>query len=248
MRITLHNYEIYFIDYHEGRLSTNETNELMEFLAANPSLKNEFEDYKYEPLSPDLEITFSHKSSLKKNDFLFTSEKEEKIISYLEGDISDEDKSDIEKDIEEDALTEKAYAQFQTTILTPDPSIEFPFKSALKKKAVANIFYTPWAGYAAAALIIILIGISSLFLFNSDDTPGRDQYALFDLDQYQINYIENNRVNTELAARSVCFGRDARPARPMKLGTFGAFLKTDKEQGNRAVLGAKSRAENTRQE
>lgn len=201
MSITQHNYEQYFIDYHEGSLSADERSELMTFLAANPDLKKELGEYEEEPLSPDLEVTFTNKTLLKKNDFSVVSKKEEKIIAYAEGDLSEEEKHDIQQEIGEDEQSGKVYAQFQAAILTPDHSIEFPFKSKLKKKAVVIIPFNRLTGYAAAAVIIILIGLSGLFIFNSGGTIERDQYVLGNLDKHQLNFIDNDQASIEPSAR-----------------------------------------------
>ena len=45
MTIDRHNCEAFFLDYHEGNLSTVQAGEVLLFLEENPDLKNTFEEY-----------------------------------------------------------------------------------------------------------------------------------------------------------------------------------------------------------
>jgi hypothetical protein len=202
MSITQHNYAIYFIDYYEGKLSESKTRELMIFLAANPDLKKEFEDYHNEPLIPDLDITFEDKSTLKKQEFVLAKETEDEIISYMEGDLPGEMMAGMQNELEKDEIKKKAYTQYKATILTPDTNLEFPYKADLKKKASVSLFSTRWTTYAAAAVIILLIGVSGLLIFNSGSSNTRDLYVLNNLGQLEVININNTLITRNIATRT----------------------------------------------
>lgn len=65
-KIDSENYNDYFIAATEGDLSQTEQEELETFLNLNPNLQAAFDLFKVSRLSPDDEIVFSNKSSLKK--------------------------------------------------------------------------------------------------------------------------------------------------------------------------------------
>ena len=45
MTINKHNYEAYFLDYHEGNLTPQEVADLLLFVEQHPELKDEFESF-----------------------------------------------------------------------------------------------------------------------------------------------------------------------------------------------------------
>src|ERR1035437_3350257 len=67
MNIDRNNYEMYFLDYLEGRLTTDETAALLLFANENPDLKELLEGEEIISLVPDEKIGFFPKSALKKN-------------------------------------------------------------------------------------------------------------------------------------------------------------------------------------
>ena len=65
MEINRNNYEIFFLDYHEGNLSAQQQAKLFIFLEQHPDLKNEFESFDLVKL-PSINIFFEEKNSLKR--------------------------------------------------------------------------------------------------------------------------------------------------------------------------------------
>ncbi|MDD4847986.1 MAG: hypothetical protein PHR53_04380 [Bacteroidales bacterium] len=65
--INENNYTTRFIAFYEGDLSEQEQDEIFDFIAKNPHLKNEFEQFEKTFLQPDKKIVFTDKDSLKKS-------------------------------------------------------------------------------------------------------------------------------------------------------------------------------------
>ena len=130
MAINRHNYEIYFIDYHEGNLPPDREEELMAFFEANPDLKKEFEEYSAEPLLADQNIIFRNKKSLKKEESKPEySENDQMAIAYLEGDLSADDKLRAESMLDEDDNFQRLHKEYLRTRSVADYSITYPDKA-----------------------------------------------------------------------------------------------------------------------
>ena len=65
MDINRDNYEIFFVDYMDGKLSSGDENRLMAFLVQNPDIAEELEGIKKCVLEP-VDIQYSAKEGLKK--------------------------------------------------------------------------------------------------------------------------------------------------------------------------------------
>ena len=72
MKINRNNYEIFFLDYHEGNLDAAKLEELLIFVENNPDLKEEFENFEEISIPIDESIKFDLKKSLKKTSFINT--------------------------------------------------------------------------------------------------------------------------------------------------------------------------------
>lgn len=91
-KINRNNYEIYFIDHFDGRLSAAEESELQAFLEHNPDLKRELEDFEILEV-PQEKTTYPRKESLKKNiqpslTGITDDNFEDYCIAYYEGDLN----------------------------------------------------------------------------------------------------------------------------------------------------------------
>lgn len=146
MKITIHNYEAYFLDFREGTLTATLENELHRFLKAYPELKSELEDY--EPGHPTPKtVLFPFKNNLKRR--LFT---EDQVIEYIEGTLNPRDMGEMEalaKDSEDFA---RHFNSYKNTILQP-PLIPFPNKSKLRQPRVFYFFQSQPLFIKAAAVL-----------------------------------------------------------------------------------------------
>lgn len=202
MKITLNNYEIYFLDHFDGNLSEEDERELVLFLEDNLELKEEFNSFSSINLAEE-EIVFTKKSSLKKNKILvFGSLNEENyedsFIAYFEGDLSDDKKLEVEKFIEINPSL-KAEFELHNKLFLNKEEVIFADKVQLKKKIV--IF--PWqfkTMMATAASIVLLI---SIFWFLQDKS-GVDNRELLNLSMAEPRNISlKNDLNTEIVNRKI---------------------------------------------
>ncbi len=158
--INRYNYEIYALDYLEGRLSDQIKQEFELFLEQNPDIKNEILSLVDQPITHPTSQSFPDKFSLKKSSIQGLSYAEELIISDIEGIASPRQKSELK----EITTSNKHYAQeyniYQLTKLQPLQA-HYPNKESLKKKVI-NFPTLAKNAIAYAALFILLFSITTL--------------------------------------------------------------------------------------
>lgn len=131
MKIDLHNYEAYLLDYFEGNLNTQDTETLRAFAAQHPELEID--------LSPNTLITlpltnandtpvFDLKDSLKKNTLVMENNL---AFEYLENQLDAKAKALFEEELKNNVALANELALYQRTLLTADPSLQFELKSEL---------------------------------------------------------------------------------------------------------------------
>jgi hypothetical protein len=156
--INRNNYEAYLMDYIDGKLNAVEVSEVLLFLEQYPHIKEELNGLKEIHLSeqdlpgPDFSLLMKPTYKDEKQKF------ETLIISKLEGEISEENSSILQKGLLiYPELTHDIYL-FEQTKLTPDTSIVFPNKHALKKGGWAVPLWQNWYSRAAAIALLDPIG------------------------------------------------------------------------------------------
>ncbi|MBE9511899.1 MAG: hypothetical protein IMY71_13595 [Bacteroidetes bacterium] len=169
MDINRKNYEPFFMDYLNGRMSPDQVIELMSFLDENPDLKIELKDFEEINVEPG-KIRFESKRSLKKAFIVNDSNFDDLCIASLEGDLTKEEATLFQNWLQQNPLKTRGFELYKKTRLIPE-KITFDFKSTLKKSPVVRIF-TPefWGYFSAAASIIILM---TLYIFIS--RPGANE-------------------------------------------------------------------------
>lgn len=164
MRITLKNYEAFFLDYHEGSLNLQQVAELMIFLEGHPALKEEFEAFQNFSLKAEV-LAFPEKSLLKKTAGLH----DDLLIGHLEGALSQNEEKKVQNLLISQPELSLELAQFKQTILVPDPDIIFENKASLKRKDkkgwVINLYYY----VSAAASVALIIGVYLFFIYQARD-------------------------------------------------------------------------------
>lgn len=141
MKINKDNYEAYFLDYHEGQLSPEMTEEVLMFVDQNPDLKVVFDEFEMVTLVTDPNIVFEKKSSLKKNQVFATSQVnelnyEEYLISETEGILTAEQQAALDEFISINPQFEKDRRLYALTHLPVEDNIVFEAKESLKQKAI----------------------------------------------------------------------------------------------------------------
>ncbi len=156
------NYEAFSLDYLEGNLTEEQKRELFLFLEQHPGLRENLEEYEEVRLHPG-DISFQGKSRLKKRDFSFASidetNVEEAIIAYWEGDLSAEQRKQVENYISRHPGRGKDFRVYGRLFLKPGEEV-FPGKDRLFRKDHAGVF-TLWR--LAAAAVIVIAMLTTLF-------------------------------------------------------------------------------------
>ncbi|MBL7888526.1 MAG: hypothetical protein JNL24_03175 [Bacteroidia bacterium] len=131
MNINKHNYEAFFLDYHEGNLAPQEVAELLLFLEQHPELKEEFESFENFSLTDDeMNISFKGKSELKKE---VTPENiDEFLVKKIEGELLPIENDILEQYIKQHPHFQKDLELYKRAKVSPDHSVLFDKKSDLK--------------------------------------------------------------------------------------------------------------------
>lgn len=210
MEINKHNYEAFFLDYHEGNLPPQQVAELLLFVEQNPELREEFESFENVTLDDLSAFTFERKNELKKE--INSLNREEYFIAAVENilipaeknlltdflkknpqhvsefDIYQKTKLQVEAEIlcpQKEELKEIAVCQ--NVRVVPDLSIVYENKEELKHKERRVI---PFYYYvAAAAAILLLFGLFNIF----SDKPTEKEFA--DSKEQPVLVPENNTTN-----------------------------------------------------
>jgi len=217
-RISLDNYEAWFLDFFEGRLDAAQIDELFQFLERNPKLKAELKDFEILPLQPE-PTPFDEKSFLKgeENDLLedpnlklspnrnikFESKHllkkpeiiEEDVFALAEGTITGLQAEELKSIIVKDNTLYHSFLAYQNARLVPDKSIVYPHKNQLKKgAAVIPLFMR----YASAAAVITGLAVSVWWYGQSNEsTPVAVEIPVDKINDSQ--FIENHNNSVQLA-------------------------------------------------
>ena len=131
--INRNNYEIYAIDYLEGKLTGEKLQEFENFLRLNPDIAAELEELAGIRLQPD-SIVFKPKDSLKKSPVPGITYFDYLCISHLEGTATKDEQKELAKIIKSDPEKARIFEQYQKTVLQA-PAVFYPYKNKLKRPA-----------------------------------------------------------------------------------------------------------------
>jgi hypothetical protein len=179
MNINKHNYEAFFLDYHEGNLTPQEVAELLLFVEQHPELKEEFESFENFSLEDYSSYTFENKESLKKNltPALSKEEGEGKIIAEncenyfvrsVDGTLTEAEADLLNVFLKQHPQYSTEFELFQKTKLIPDTQTVFENKSSLKRDLTPALSFGDGVETADNLLIAAVEGLltkeeSSLF-------------------------------------------------------------------------------------
>lgn len=159
-KISIFNYEAFYLDFLEGNLNEEDTALLLDFLEAHPELK--VDDTSMPSLQQvEKELDQSFKAGLKKEEdqqsLINESTLDHYLISELEGQLTPQEKIELETYISKVPAAKKQRKLYASTKLVSDRSIIYADKKGLKKK---TIVFWPYISLAAAASVALLIYIS----------------------------------------------------------------------------------------
>lgn len=164
MKITLKNYEVYFVDYMDGKLNSEQLSELGLFLNLHPELKETLLEDKTIVLQPE-KIHYKNKNFINKFDFdtapIHASNFDDFCIAYCEQLLSEEKSKEFLKHCSENTIYQINLESYKKAYLKPPTSIGYPNKKLLYKKSGYRKLYASIAlgvtSIAASLLIVISI-------------------------------------------------------------------------------------------
>ncbi len=151
------NYEIWFIDWIDGKLSDQQSEELSLFLRDNPDLREELESLSLVNLKSDKSI-FTGKETLKKSAGSYSAEQFEHLcIACLENDLPAGHVDELREIISLDGQKRKTFELISRLKLVP-PDQTFTRKSSVKKLTIGQkILRLSVIGLSSAATVAVLI-------------------------------------------------------------------------------------------
>ncbi len=212
MEITQHNYEHYFLMYIDNELSGEEMAAVNDFIMQYPNYANKLEALQQLKISSDT-LIYENKFSLYK-----LSEQDEQSITYLDNEMTSEEKASFENKLSANTSLQSTVKQWQGAFLTTPTNIEIApnFKNSLYKNSAqikplwATVTLRRWA--SVAAILLVVIGYN---LFNAENK------------QEAPSFTNNNGVKTELNNTAVIEMNDGTDINATKSAT--AFNKIKKE-------------------
>ncbi|MEQ8907836.1 MAG: hypothetical protein RIC95_01475 [Vicingaceae bacterium] len=167
-KVNPHNYEAFFLDYLEGKLSAREKAEVDAFLEKHPELKAELEEF--ETISLDAETVKMPKADLLREEETGLSRKDYLLIASVEGTLSKTEKTELDKLLEVEPNLLDELSIYEKTKL-PEENLAFGAKEDLKQKEGRVIY---WQFYAASASVAA--AILALFMFNFNSVQPRYEF------------------------------------------------------------------------
>ena len=181
MNINRNNYEVFFLLYIDRELSREEMLEVEKFLLDNPDLQLEMDMLKTTILQEETAATlFPDKTTLYRTEDTESPvtilNYETFFVQYGDDELSNEEKAATEKFVYEHPEFQAEFELIQQARLIPETSLLFPDKEKLYRGKAAKIrpIFPVWTRYAAAAMVLLTLG---LFWINrqSNNTTGTDQ-------------------------------------------------------------------------
>lgn len=165
-RISIFNYEAFYLDYLEGNLGEEDTALLLAFLEEHPDLVEEEDDFVL--LDPMMDApVFEDKDSLKivSDDAAITlSNAEHFLIAESEGQLPTAKQEELNAFVVQHPQLEKERKYFAAMFLKADESVVYAEKSGLKRKGA--VIFWPYIALAAASVLIAFF-----FVMNNGSEP-----------------------------------------------------------------------------
>ncbi len=202
MEITQHNYEHYFLMYIDNELSGEEMAAVNDFIMQYPNYANKLEALQQLKISPDT-LIYENKFSLYK-----LSEQDEQSITYLDNEMTSEEKASFENKLSANTSLQSTVKQWQGAFLTTPTNIEIApnFKNSLYKNSAqikplwATVTFKRWA--SVAAILLVVIGYN---LFNAENKQEAPSFTNINGVKTELNntaVIEMNNGTDINAAKS----------------------------------------------
>jgi hypothetical protein len=160
------NYEIWFTDWLDGKLSDDKVEELKLFLRQNPDLKEELDGIESVRLNPTESIFKGKKQLFKSAEDLSDSQLDYLYIASLENDLTPVQKRELNDMLDRDESRKKRFELIQKLKLKP-PEYLFKNKSILKKLTIGQkLLRLSLIVSSTAAIVALAVSVYISFLEN----------------------------------------------------------------------------------
>lgn len=163
--IGMHNYELWFMDYLDGKLSPAQEALLRNFLREHPALAAELEEMSADVPSlveDDIHFSPSLKKEITPIGHLSEATYEEAFIAHYEGDLDAMQQQELDAFLHRNPFLIPEL-EYIGKIIVPQTGEIFPSKSKLKKRPVIIPLYR----YAAAASVLLLLSLGIIRYSNT---------------------------------------------------------------------------------
>ena len=194
MKINIDNYEIYVVDFLDGKLSEPLKNELQNFLADNPEIWNQIQGIEEMFVVSD-KVSFTKKYKLHKNELLDEDTFNQTAVAAIEGELNEGKRKSFDSFLSQYPEKAKSFEIFKASKLEPEVEITFPQKAELYKRSViVPLFYY---GYRIAAVAAIFI-FAFIMLNRGDRNENIENNTLAQTVITDDNSISDQHSETEI--------------------------------------------------
>lgn len=166
MKLDRTTYEIYVIDYLDGKLNAVEVSELLLFLEQNPDLKEEFEGLNEATLLKEEAAVPFDTSALKKPAYK-SEDYETLLVAELEGDLNAKEKEELAKAFVLYPQLKREAVLFTQTRLQPELDVIFRNKSKLKVFSIQPYYKI----MVRVAAVLLLVSFAGMYFINTQQKP-----------------------------------------------------------------------------
>jgi len=193
MIINRHNYEECFILYWDKELTASQKQAVENFVKENTDLQEEFNLLGETRFIPDNNVQFEEKGFLLNNSFINITNYEEQLLDYVDDELSDNERKEVEKFAAANSTIKKELALFQKTKLQPESAIVFPDKSVLyRREEKVRVISMTWFRVAVAAAIILIAGFATIRLININKGSDKIEVAKTTTEKNSIQSTNNS--------------------------------------------------------
>lgn len=168
-RISIFNYEAFYLDFLEGNLNEEDTAMLMEFLKKHPELvvdMDELPSLEIEEITAPFELGNQLKQVDVDNDTITLQNAESFVIALIEEQLSAEKSQELIKLSEKEPKIAQLMKSYQAVKLTPDYSIVFGNTAVLKQSR--RLVLWPYVAAAASVLAFVF-----MYQFGTQETTSQ---------------------------------------------------------------------------
>ena len=196
MTINRLNYEVFLVDYLDGKLNPSLTAKLLLFLDQNPDIKNDLDGIQDAVLVSENTV-FPNKSTLKKKSFLkdgIDNEFEYLCIASVEGVLTKLENESFEKILNTDQLKKDQFLAFQKSVIKPNAAITYSAKHDLKRTPIIPIRYSNLRlSISIAASIALIVGVYTIGSLMVSNAP-LGNFAKSNLSESTSSPVKNTSI------------------------------------------------------